>query len=103
MVLPTQVPAEVLPYSECDRPVQHIWTNFELPPQVWVTFSDGGSSIYKNTNLITEDQLNRFASFALTAQTTGKKLRVRYPETGLVCPPQGDARSDTKGIWIVEQ
>jgi len=67
---------------------------------VWVSFSDGGSPIYKSENQLSEGQMNRFVSFALTAQTAGNKLVVRYPENDLQCPPKDSARNDVLGIWI---
>jgi len=90
-------------YTQCERPVNNVWASMTSAQSVWITFSDGGSSIYKRESQITPGQMSRFTSFALTAQTTGKKLIVRYPEDGLSCPPTGSPRNDVEGIWIKGQ
>jgi len=87
-------------YTECERPIKNIWNNLTKTPAVWITFSDGGSAISRTEAQITPGQMSRFIAFALTAQTTGKLLIVRYPEDGLICPPKGAKRSDSLGIWI---
>lgn len=89
-------------YTECDRPITGIWNSTNGSGSVWIKFGDGGSAIYKSEEQLTEGQMSRFVSFALTAQTTGKKLTVRYPDESLTCPPSGDARDDVMGIWIRE-
>lgn len=90
-------------YSECVRPVKDIWNNLGSAQSVWITFADGGSAMYKTESQLSAGQMARMTSMALTAQTTGKSLRVRYPEDGLVCPPTGAARNDVQGFWIVNQ
>jgi hypothetical protein len=87
-------------YTECSRPIKDVWTTLDSGTGVWVTFSDGGSAIFKNESDLTSGQMSRFVSFALTAQTANKKLVVRYPEDGLVCPPTGANRNDFQGVWI---
>ena len=87
-------------YTECARPVKSIWINLETGASVNITFSDGGSSISKSESQLTEGQMARFVSVALTAQTTGKQLTIRYPENEMSCPPIGSPRRDFTGFWI---
>lgn len=89
--------------TECDRPIQKIWSTAESPDNetVWVVFSDGGGAIYKSQSQISTGQMARFFSMVLTASTTGKDLRVRYPEDGLSCPPSTN-RNDFIGVWLVD-
>lgn len=87
-------------FTQCTRPVNLIWNSMTGSNAVWVTFSDGGSAIFKTEAQLTEGQMARFVSFALTAQASDRELIVRYPENGLQCPPTGAARNDAEGIWI---
>jgi len=87
-------------FTECMRPVKSIWIDLKTGANVNITFSDGGSSIRKSESQLTEGQMARFVSVALTAQTTGKKLTIRYPENEMSCPPTGSSRSDVTGFWI---
>jgi len=64
--------------------------------------SDGGGTISKSTSQVSEAQLARFFTMALTAQTTGKKLRVRYPEDNISCPPPSGNRNDFLGVWLLD-
>lgn len=86
-------------FTQCTRPVNLVWNNL-LSSSIWITFSDGGSAIFKTGSQLSETQLARFASFALTAQASNRELIVRYPENGLQCPPTGASRNDVEGIWI---
>jgi len=89
-------------FSECVRDVKKIWSNFGSSTTVYVCF-ETGSCIYKDESNITEGQMARLMSMALTAKTTGKRLQVRYPEDDLVCPPSGaSARNDFIGFWLVD-
>lgn len=87
-------------YTECDRPINLVWNSLSGSESVWVTFDDGGSAIFKAESQLTEGQMARFVSYALTAQASDRSLIVRYPEDGLQCPPVGAARNDAQGIWI---
>ncbi len=87
-------------FTECTRPVDRIWNSLTASSSVWMTFSDGGSAIFKTEAQLTEGQMARFVSYALAAQASGRNLIVRYPENGLQCPPTGAARNDAEGIWI---
>jgi len=90
-------------FSECVREVNKVWSSLTENQSVYVTFSDGGSSISKSEKMITEGQMNRFFSMALAAKVSGKKLRVRYVEDDLQCPPpSGTSRNDALGIWLVD-
>lgn len=89
-----------LAYTECQRGVKKVWTNLSASKGFWVVFDDGGSSIYKEENQLTEGQMSRFVSLALTALTAGKSLIVRYPENDLSCPPTNGDRNDIEGIWL---
>ena len=89
-------------YTECIRPIANVWTSLNSDTSVWITFTDGGSPVYKNESQLTEGQMNRLISFALTAQSAGKNLQVRYPEDGLSCPPVGAARNDIEGFWVLK-
>lgn len=93
-------PSASFAYSECARPVGNIWSALNSEQSVWITFPDGGSPIYKKKSQLTSGQMSRFTALALTAQSTGKKLVIRYPEDGLECPSIGSARGDVQGIWI---
>lgn len=95
-------PAIGYSHTECKRPVAHIWNSMTKDKSVWVTFHDGGGAIYKSEGQITEGQMNRFVSLAITAQTTGNHLTVRYPQDNLSCPPN-DTRSDFEGVWLVKE
>ena len=88
-------------YTECKRPVKNIWSSMNSAKSVWVTFADNGSAIYKNESQITSGQMARFVSLAIAAQTTGKKLIVRYPDDNLACPPT-ESRNDFEGVWLTE-
>ena len=90
-------------YSECVREVKHVFNDFNSNETLWVNFTDGGSAISKRGDQISEARMNRFFSMAITAKVSGKKLRVRYPEADLQCPPpSGPARNDVIGIWLVD-
>ena len=56
--------------------------------------------IYKNNNTLSQTQINRIYTAALTAFTAGKKLTVRYPEDNLDCSTLSAARNDFIGITI---
>jgi len=88
-------------FSECTREVKNVWNKLDSPPSVWVCFNTG-SCIYKSENQLTSGQMERLFSMALTAQTAGLRLRVRYPEDNLVCPPTGDSRNDVLGMWLID-
>lgn len=87
-------------YSECVRPVKNIWTSLANARTVWIIFQDVGSAVFKSESQLTEGQMSRFVSFALSAQATGRNLIVRYPEDDLTCPPTGKARNDIEGFWV---
>lgn len=97
------LPATCFAYTEFERPVRNIWSSLNSIQNIRITFSDGGSAIYKTESQITPGQMSRFISLALTAQTTKKNIVVRYPEDGLIYPPTGVARNDAEGIWINEK
>ena len=88
-------------YTECKRPVKNIWSSMNSAQSVWVTFAGNGGAIYKTESQVTSGQMARCVSFAITAQTTGKKLFVRYPEDNLACPPTV-SRNDFEGVWLTE-
>lgn len=88
-------------YTECTREVHYVWIRMTENQSVHITFKDG-SAIYKHRSQVSEGQLNRLFSMAIAAQASGKKLRVRYPEDALSCPPVGDARNDFEGIWLLD-
>lgn len=94
------VSSSALAFTQCTRPVDLVWNSLTASTSVWITFSDGGSAIFKTEAQLTEGQMARFASYALTAQASDRDLIVRYPENGLQCPPTGSARGDVEGIWI---
>ncbi len=92
--------SSALAFTQCTRPVNLVWNSLTSSTSVWITFSDGGSAIFKTEAQLTEGQMARFVSFALTAQASDRALIVRYPENGLQCPPTGAARNDAEGIWV---
>lgn len=99
-------PTSAFSFTQCTRPVKDIWTQLlnngtSDSEHVWISFSDGGQPIYKTQSEISEGQMARFFSMALTAQASGKNLVVRYPEDDLTCPPTGEARNDFLGMWII--
>lgn len=87
-------------FTECARPVKGVWINL-TGTNINISFADGGSSITKDEAQLTDGQMARLLAVALTAQTTGKKLSIRYPEENVDCPPSaGNARNDVLGLWI---
>jgi hypothetical protein len=94
--------ASALGHTECTRTPVKVWSALADKTTVWINF-DKGSSIYINESKLTEGQVNRFFSMALTAVTTNRSLTVRYPEDDLQCPPTGEARNDMLGIWLLNQ
>lgn len=93
------VSANAYSYTECSRPVKDVWINLN-GSNVNVMFSDGGSLIRKDETQLSQSQMARFMAVVLTAQATGKNLKVRYPEDGMTCPPTGSTRNDIDGVWI---
>lgn len=93
-------------FTDCDRPVKGVWSsmaNNTTSSQVWVAFSDGGGAILKSESDVSAGQMNRFMSLVLLAKTSRKKLRVRYPENDLSCPPPHAVhRDDFSGVWLME-
>ena len=87
-------------FSECVRPIKNLFQSTSSETMFYVTFDDGGSSIFKRDADISAGQMNRLAAMVLMAQSTGRQLTVRYPEDGLACPPTGTARSDFTGAWL---
>lgn len=96
------VVSPALAYTECTRPVKKIWNSLASNRSVWIVFSDGGGAIWKDAPQVTEEQLGRLFSQALTAHATGRHLIVRYPEDGLTCPPANN-RDDVLGVWLSDQ
>jgi len=93
-------------FGECIRSVTNIWSDMQTRTNgnnaVYVCF-ETGSCIFKYESQLSDGQMARLVSMALTAKTTGKKLRVRYPEDEIICPPQSvGARNDFSGIWLVD-
>jgi len=98
------IPCNSFAFSECVREVKSVFSSLSGSTSVWVCFitETPGNCIYKDESQLTDGQMARFLSMALTAKTTGKRLQVRYPEDDLVCPPAGSSRNDFLGMWLVD-
>ena len=92
------VPSSIFAFTECGVTANKVYIQLSGENQVWVCFNEGGC-VYKTGTQLTEAQLSSFYAMALTAKTTGKTLRVRYPEDDLVCPATGH-RNDIRGMWL---
>lgn len=89
-------------YTECVRQVRNVFS--DLGGSVSVTFIDAGAAISKSESVTSAAGVSRFLAMALLAQTTGRAVKVRYPEDGAACPPApGGTRSDFTGFWLMDQ
>ncbi|WP_444891212.1 hypothetical protein [Microbulbifer sp. DLAB2-AA] len=95
-------------YSECIMDVDSVYVTSDDggAEVIWIELSksDGSSTaVYKDlSSELSEDQKNRIYSMGLTAFTSGKRLKVRYPENGLNCDSLGAARKDFLGLRMVK-
>ena len=90
--------------TDCSRPVSNVWNEQNTPTAdaIWVYFDDGGQPVFfKATNAKTERQLDRMFSIVITALTTHRLIRVRYPEVGGNCAELIQTpRGDIWGVWL---
>lgn len=88
--------------TDCARQVKAIFNDFS--GMVYVTFVDGGAPVTKDLSVTSSTSISRFLSVSLAAQTTGRSMKIRYPENGAVCPPAaGSPRNDFTGYWLMDQ
>lgn len=87
-------------FTDCLRSVENIFYNFD--GVVTVTFTDGTVAVKKSEAQSSPTAVSRLLAMAMTAQTTGRMLKIRFPEDAYDCKTAvGDARSDILGLWLM--